>query len=188
LNGANFDRNAKAFVAQTQDGVSRYFFNTASQHIVEDRHDDNPPRAARAYALMSITWHDAMVACFEAKYHWWRIRPFQAQLAADSAHPLQTLFPTPNHPSYPAAHGVGSGAIAAMMAHLFPRDAAAITAVADTNALSRLWAGIHYRTDIVAGLKLGRDVAAAVIEAAATDGSGDTVGTPPQQGCDVEGS
>ena len=65
--------------------------------------------------------------------------------------------------------------------------AAAITAVADTNALSRLWAGIHYRTDIVAGLKLGRDVAAAVIEAIANDGSGDSVATPAQ-GCDKEGA
>ena len=137
---------------------------------------------------MSIAWHDAMVTCFEAKYHWWRIRPFQAQLAADAAHPLQTLFPTPNHPSYPAAHGTGSGSIAAMMAHLFPRDAAAITDHADTNALSRLWAGIHYRTDIVAGLKLGRDVAAAVIAAAAQDGSGDALPTPLLQSCDEEGS
>jgi hypothetical protein len=37
---------------------------------------------------MAITWHDAMVTCFEAEYHWWRIRPFQAQLAADATHPL----------------------------------------------------------------------------------------------------
>lgn len=186
LNGPNFDRNAKAFVAQTPDGVVLYWYATASQHLVEDRHDGNPPRAARAYALMSIAWHDAMVTCFEAKYHWWRIRPFQAQLAADSAHPIPLLFPTPNHPSYPAAHGTGSGAIAAMMAHLFPRDAATITDRADTNALSRLWAGIHYRTDIVAGLKLGRQVAAAVIEAAANDGSGDTVAAS-LQACDEDG-
>ena len=188
LTGANFDRNAKAFHAQTGDGVVRDWYATASQHIVEDRHDGNPPRAARAYALMAITWHDAMVTCFEAKYNWWRIRPFQAQLAADSAHPMQLLFPTPNHPSYPAAHGTGSGSIAAMMAHLFPRDAAAITAVADTNALSRLWAGIHYRTDIVVGLKLGRDVAAAIIAVAANDGSGDTVASPALLGCDEEGN
>jgi membrane-associated phospholipid phosphatase len=185
---ANFDHNAKAFVAQTADGVSRFWFATASQDIVEDRHDGNPPRAARAYALMSVTWHDAMVCCFEAKYHWWRIRPFQAQLAADPAHPIRLLFATPNHPSYPAAHGVGSGSIAAMMAHLFPRDAAALTDRANTNGLSRLWAGIHYPKDIETGLKLGRDVAAAVIEVAKNDGSGDMVATPPQQGCAEGGS
>jgi hypothetical protein len=75
-----------------------------------------------------------------------------------------------------------------MMAHLFPRDAASITDRADINALSRLWAGIHYRTDIVAGLKLGRDVAAAIIEAAANDGSGDTVAASAQQDCEQEGS
>jgi hypothetical protein len=101
LNGPNFDRNAKAFVAQTADGVIRYWYATASQYIIEDRNDANPPRAARAYALMGITWHDAMVACFEAKYHWWRIRPFQAQLAADSAHPLQTLVSDPEPSKLP---------------------------------------------------------------------------------------
>ena len=110
--------------------------------------------------------HDAMVACWDAKYFYWRIRPFQA-------HPgLGTLFPTPNHPSYPAAHGAGSGAAGAMGAYLFPRDAAFFTDNANQLAQSRLWAGIHYQSDIDVGLALGRTVAQTVIDQRANvDGS-----------------
>jgi hypothetical protein len=36
---------------------------------------------------------------------------------------------------------------------------------------SRLWAGIHFRSDLVAGHQLGSDVAGAVIAYAEADGS-----------------
>ena len=57
------------------------------------------------------------------------------------------------------------------MAYLFPRQAAYITAKGDEMAWSRLWAGIHYRSDIEAGLALGRSVARVVIERAKSDGA-----------------
>jgi hypothetical protein len=165
LNGANFNRNAEAFFAQTVGGILGEFA-AVNQRIQEERLADNPPRAARVNALLSVAMHDAMVACWDAKYFYWRIRPFQA-------HPgLGTLFPTPNHPSYPAAHGAGSGAAGAMAAYLFPRDAAFFTDNANQLAQSRLWAGIHYPSDIDAGLALGRTVAQTVIDQRANvDGS-----------------
>src|SRR6267378_32151 len=165
LNGANFNRNAEAFFAQTSRGGLLGEISELQQRIEEERLEDNPPRSARVHALASIAKHDAAVACFEGKYFYWRIRPFQA-------HPgLQTLFPTPNHPSYPAAHGAGSGASGAMAAYLFPRDAALFTDEANQLAQSRLWAGIHYQSDIDAGLALGRRVAQVVIDRANADGS-----------------
>jgi len=81
------------------------------------------------------------------------------------------LFPTPNHPSYPAAHGSLSGAISATLAYLFPHDAIALNALGQEAGESRLWAGIHFRSDIDAGLALGRAVAKLVIEQAKSDGS-----------------
>ncbi|HET7380007.1 MAG TPA: hypothetical protein VFJ24_08210, partial [Gaiellales bacterium] len=54
----------------------------------------------------------------------------------------------------------------------FPRDAAFFTDNANQLAQSRLWAGIHYQTDIDAGLALGRTVAQTVInQRANVDGS-----------------
>src|SRR5205085_6041918 len=69
------------------------------------------------------------------------------------------------------AHACSSGASATVLDYLFPRDAADLNASAAEAAESRIWAGIHYRSDTDAGLALGRAVAAVVIERAKTDGS-----------------
>jgi membrane-associated phospholipid phosphatase len=52
------------------------------------------------------------------------------------------------------------------MGHLFPGDAEALAALGERAAESRLWAGIHYRSDIVAGRQLALGVADKVIERA----------------------
>jgi PAP2 superfamily protein len=79
------------------------------------------------------------------------------------------LFPAPNHPSYPAAHGCGDGAAEAVLSYLFPRDAAYFKVRAEEGALSRIWAGIHFRSDIDAGLALGRSVGRLTVEQAMKD-------------------
>ncbi|HEX6351310.1 MAG TPA: phosphatase PAP2 family protein [Candidatus Dormibacteraeota bacterium] len=172
-----FAQKAKAFQAQTDEGVTSIWYRTASQRLFEERWADNPPRAARAYALLSVAEFDALVATWDAKFTFWQIRPFQASPG------FTTLFPTPNHPSYPAAHGGGSGAYSEMLAYLFPRDADSIRATGDEFANSRLWAGIHYPTDIAVGLKLGRDVAGEVIKRAMADGSGTSA--PTSEECEA---
>ena len=161
-----FAQKAQAFEAQTDTGVTLVWYTTASKRLFEERWADNPPRAARAYALMAVAEFDALVATWDAKFLYWQIRPFQASPG------FNPLFTTPNHPSYPAAHGGGSGAYSAILAYLFPRDADSINALGDGFAMSRLWAGIHYRTDITVGLALGRQVAGKVINRAKEDGSG----------------
>ena len=130
----------------------------AEREMFEAHLDRDPPRAARVAALVNIATFDAAIACFDAKYTFWARRPFQ--LDPD----VRPLFQTPAHPSYPAAHGCLSGAQSAVLAHLFPADAAALTAQGDEAGMSRLWAGIHFRSDIDAGLKLGRTVGDLVVE------------------------
>jgi hypothetical protein len=58
-----------------------------------------------------------------------------------------------------------------VLAWLFPNDAQAVTALADAAAMSRMWAGIHFRSDDDDGLALGRQVATLVIEWAKQDGA-----------------
>jgi membrane-associated phospholipid phosphatase len=105
----------KALYYQTFDGQLASWYDNAGRHIFERRLDTNPPEAARIYALVSVTQNDAILACWDAKYAYWAIRPFQVDPQ------FVTLFPTPNHPSYPAAHGCGSGSLAAIVAYLFPK-------------------------------------------------------------------
>jgi hypothetical protein len=142
----------------TFESAYPFWYNFAALRLFERGLDRNPPYAARLYAALSVTNHDAIVACFDAKYAYWFIRP--SQLDAE----LVTIFPPPRHPSYPAAHGCASGSMAAILSEFFPADAEYLTRQADEAGQSRIWAGIHYPTDVVTGLALGREVAALVAE------------------------
>jgi membrane-associated phospholipid phosphatase len=81
------------------------------------------------------------------------------------------VFSTPAFPSYPSGHSTISAAAAEVFAELFPDRAAMYRAQADSASLSRVWGGVHYRFDIVAGEELGRRVGRAVVERARADGS-----------------
>jgi membrane-associated phospholipid phosphatase len=120
----------------------------------------DPPAAARALATLNVAFTDAAIACWDAKYAYWYIRP--SQLDAN----LKPLFPPPNHPSYPAAHGCLSTAAATVLASIFPRDSERLLALGKEAGDARIWAGIHYRTDVEAGQELGRNVAEKVLKRA----------------------
>jgi len=162
---ASFNTTRLAFFWQGASAAVKPWNDLIGQKISEYRLDTNPPRAARAYALVSIAFYDALIACWDAKYTYWAIRPNQLDPT------LTTLFPNPNHPSYPSAHSALSGGQAEVLAYLFPRDAEFFRNLMVESADSRLWAGIHYRSDLDVGLSLSRQVAALVIERAKNDGS-----------------
>jgi membrane-associated phospholipid phosphatase len=136
-----------------------------SRKTLEYRLDNDPPRAARAFALPFITFYDASIACWDAKYTYWAIRPFQLDPQ------FKPVVATPNHPSHPSAHACISISVAKVMGYLFPRDAQALAALGERAAASRILAGIHYRSDIDAGRKLALAVADKVIARAKADGS-----------------
>ena len=128
--------------------------NLAVELIRSHRRGD--AEAARILFLANASAWDAAVGCFNAKYHYWLIRPPQADLG------IVTAFPVPPHPSYPSAHSCISGAMSGVLAAEFPSETARVDSVALEASLSRLYAGIHYRFDFEAGLALGRAVAAKV--------------------------
>jgi membrane-associated phospholipid phosphatase len=161
--GAAFDPESKGFFWQGK--AVTFWSDLLDKEIFENRLENNPPRAARAYAIQSITGYDSMVACWDGKYTYWAIRPFQLDATT------KTLFTTPNHPSYPSAHACVSGGNADALSYLFPQDAAFFQAQAAEAAESRLWSGIHFRSDITVGLELAQKVTQAVILRAQQDGS-----------------
>lgn len=159
-----FASNYAAFFWQSAPSI-KLWNEIANRKIFEYRLDTNPLRVARIYALMHVATADSWIACMDAKYAYWQIRPFQLDPT------VTTLFPTPNHPSYPAAHACNSGAMAAVLGYLFPQDSTWLTERAEEAAASRIWGGIHYRSDNDAGLALGRGVARLVIGRARKDGA-----------------
>jgi membrane-associated phospholipid phosphatase len=143
---------------------THWFWNeVANRLILENRLDVNAPRAAEVYALMNVAGYDAHIACWDAKYSYWRMRPFQVDTE------FTPLFTTPNHPAYPSAHSCISTAVANVLADLFPVNAAEVIDLANEASESRIWAGIHYRSDIEAGQEIGRNVADGVLALAASD-------------------
>jgi len=128
-----------------------------SQKLFEERLDYNTPWAARAYATETVELIDEYIASQDGKYAYWAARPNQFDPS------ITTVFPTPNFPSYPSNAAVFNRATAGVLAHLFPRDAQFFKDLADQAAESRIWAGIHFRSDIEGGQALARGVADLVI-------------------------
>ncbi|HET8635100.1 MAG TPA: vanadium-dependent haloperoxidase [Gemmatimonadales bacterium] len=116
-------------------------------------------KAARIMFLMNGAVFDGLVGCFNAKYTYWFIRPPQAD-------PGITLpIGLPPHPSYPSGHSCVSGSASGVLRAEFPNERERVDAMALEASLSRLYAGIHYRFDMEAGLALGRAVAAKAMAA-----------------------
>ena len=139
-------------------------------------------QTARMLAMAHVAGGDAMIAGFEAKYHYWFWRPYRAIPGADTdGNPgtepdstWQPLRPTPNHPEYPAAHAFHSSAVAEALRAFFGTDNVTLSldsrvtsttreyqrfhdAVKDV-MLARTLAGFHFRNSCEEGSTLGRDV------------------------------
>ena len=83
------------------------------------RHHMSDADAARVLAVLNAASSDAVIACFEAKYHYWTIRPSQA----DTTIVLADSVDLPNFPSYPSGHACSAGAFDAVLGHFFPAGA-----------------------------------------------------------------
>ena len=124
---------------------------------------------------------DAFIAGWKTKYTVNLLRPITyVQLVIDSNW-VPSLMHTPPFPEYPSGHSVQSSSAAAILEKRFgantrftdnthndrgwgPRTFASFKAAADEAAVSRLYAGIHFRTGIEAGKVQGRCVASEVLK------------------------
>jgi membrane-associated phospholipid phosphatase len=164
-NPAIFATNYKAFYWQSPEGLSVWPYRYADKWMFEDGLDQNPPRAARVYALIGAVQFDAFIASQDGKFKYWYIRPSQLDPA------IVPLFPVPPFPSYPSNHSTFSAAKSEVLAYLFPAHGDFIRAVGKEAGDSRIWAGIHYPMDNAAGVQLGRSVAQVFIMRAQNDGA-----------------
>jgi hypothetical protein len=129
------------------------YWNEEAAKLVVQYHR-NETSAAHVLAVMNMAGFDAIVACHDAKFTYWFIRPTQADPLINLAVAL------PNFPSYPSDHACVSGAQSAILGSFFPAEKTRLDALAEEAARSRLEGGLHYRFDNETGLRLGRNVAA----------------------------
>lgn len=169
----NFKRtpvtNSKVFYWQFGQyggpGVLHRLSDEVGRRLAELGLDRNAPRAARAYALVHVAHYDGWIASQDAKFHYWTARPNQFDPT------ITTVVPNPNFPTYVSNAATLGTAPMTVLSHLFPSEAARYRSLAQEFGESRLWAGIHFRSDIEAGYAIGRGVGQKVIERAKTDGS-----------------
>jgi membrane-associated phospholipid phosphatase len=145
---------------------------------------------ARLLALLDLSIADCVIAFYDAKYTYGFWRPVTAIRAADTdgnpeteADPnwLPEVGRTAPDPSYPGAHAVISAAAAAVLAgfveeghfdfsvtsEVMPgaqRSFESFAGAAREATLSRIFAGQHFRFDLTAGQRLGREVADLVVD------------------------
>jgi hypothetical protein len=127
--------------------------------------------AAEAYARVGMAVADAFIGCWNAKFVYNLARPvtvIQEWMQPD----WMPMVNTPPFPEFPSGHSVQTAAAAVVLADMFgdeytftdhthdERDMVARTftsfsAMAEETAMSRLYAGIHYRSAIELGLEQG---------------------------------
>jgi membrane-associated phospholipid phosphatase len=146
-------------------GLTYRLSDEIGRQLAEAGLDRNAPRAARAYALVHVAHYEGYIASQDAKFHYWTARPNQFDPT------ITTVVPNPNFPSYVSNAATLGMASTLMLGHLFPREAARYQGWAQEFGESRIWAGIHFRSDVEAGWELGRRVGAVVIERAKRDGA-----------------
>ncbi len=118
--------------------------------------------AAEVFAALNTAQADAFIACWDSKFTYWSERPVTA-IRRELDPTFSPYITTPPFPSYVSGHSTTSGAASEVLARAFPRDARELRAQAQEAAISRLYGGIHFRSDNDAGLALGKKVAGAAI-------------------------
>ena len=131
--------------------VAQSYNNQIATDLITEFHLDER-RGAHALALLNMAVMDAFIACHDAKYTYWLLRPSMADPGINLAIGL------PNHPSYPSNHACVTGTSMAVLGALFPSRADELWQKAEEAGISRIYGGIHYRFDMDAGLTLARQV------------------------------
>ena len=151
-------------------------------------HELNVVQAARFMAMISVVYADALISCFDAKYHFAFWRPITAIRAGDTDGNAATigdaswspLLPaTPNHPEYPSAHACITPAGGIVIARflgtnridftvpsvtgLGDRHFATVKALTNEVGNARIWGGIHYRASVRDGIVIAKKTASYVL-------------------------
>jgi hypothetical protein len=183
-------RDMQAQLTEDQREVARFWdervgeSGTASGHwlyvenLLVNYLDLSLADAATLYALVGITMADSFISAWSLKYQVNLLRPeTYIQTYVDPT--WEPIRQAPPFPAYPSGHAVLGGAVTEVLTALFgpvayvdrygvqygmqARLYTSFEAAAYENALSRLYAGVHYRVDMENGLEQGRCIGVQVL-------------------------
>jgi len=179
----------EALTGRFWNGAIQDYWNEITQ-TASQTHNLRTADSARLFALLNLSLADGVIAFYDAKYTYNFWRPVTAIRAAGTDSNPETLAnagwlpevgKTAPDPSYPGAHAVLSAAAAEVLRSFFRRDHfdfdvtsevlpgvvrsfQSFSAAAEEATFSRVFAGQHFRFDLTAGSRLGRDVADTVFD------------------------
>lgn len=164
----NPTRERTAIVHFWADGVGTYtppghWDAIAAEDFLTQRYSE--VRWARNMALVNMALMDAAIVCWDTKYFYFNPRPTQLRPE------IKTLTGIPNFPAYISGHSTFSAAAATILGHLIPSRKQAYEDMAKEASMSRLYGGIHYRSDCEVGLEVGENVGNYAILRARNDGA-----------------
>lgn len=128
----------------------------------------SPIRQYRANGLLQAAMYDAVLAAYDAQDAYGRPAPSTFD---DRIVPLDGI--TTDRPSFPSADAAVAGAATAVLAGVLPdAEPSRFTDLADDAATALLLAGVAFRSDVEAGLELGRAIGERALAMAADDQPG----------------
>lgn len=117
-----------------------------------------PARLAGLVVPVAVTVWVADLVALGLRHLVGRVRPYEAIAGVDSA-----IAVGGTGPSFPSGHATTSAAGALLLAYMLRRAVPLLIFLGVVIAASRVYAGVHYPTDMLAGLALGAAVALAAI-------------------------
>jgi hypothetical protein len=164
----HLSREQLAIALKWNDGAATYtppghWNDIATEYVRDARMSE--VRAARTFALLNMAMHDAAVGCWDAKFAYFNPRPSQMDPR------IKTSIGLPNFPSYTSGHSTFSAAAAVVLSYLFPAGASSFESMREEAAISRLYGGIHYRSDIQSGKDHGARIGGYTVAFARQDGA-----------------
>lgn len=100
---------------------------------------------------------DLVPVLMRLKYHFNVPRPWQVAQSEGSSL-WRYASPSANTPSYPSGHAAQAGAACGLLAARFPQAARGLDAASSAVGMSRLQLGVHFPADVLAGLRMGRQI------------------------------
>jgi membrane-associated phospholipid phosphatase len=179
----------QALTGRFWNGAIQNYWNEIAQTTAV-AHNLTTAQNARLFALLNVVFADDVIAFYDAKYTYNFWRPVSAiRGAANDGNPKTLADPnwlpevgnTTPDPSYPGAHAVISASGASVLISFFrenhfdfnvtsevlpgvDRSFTSFSAAAEEATLSRIFGGVHFRSDLTTGQRLGRQVADFVLD------------------------
>jgi hypothetical protein len=179
----------QALTGRFWNGAIQNYWNEIAQ-TASLGHQLTTAQSARLFALLNLSIADGVIAFYDSKYTYNFWRPVTAiQEAAIDGNPqtipdpawLPEVGNTTPDPSYPGAHAVISAAANLVLNSFFrhgrfdfvvtsevmPGTTRSFDSFSDANkeaTMSRIFAGVHFRSDLTSGQRLGREVADFVVD------------------------